>query len=72
MHKKGVDLTAAQRRQLAKARGDRTQVEVAKAIGVTSQHLCQMESGKKQPSFQALRLWSEAVGLKLQLTMTKS
>jgi transcriptional regulator with XRE-family HTH domain len=71
MHPKGITLTVAQRRQLKTARAKRTQTEIAEAIGVSSQHLCQMESGKRSPSFETLKVWSKTVGLTLRLTLAK-
>ena len=63
----GITLTKAQRTKLTKARGDRTQVEVAAAIGVSSQHVNQLESGKKRPSFELLAKWAKAVGLRARV-----
>lgn len=66
---RGITLTSEQRATLTKARGHRPQTEIAAAIGVTSQHLNQLERGKKRPSLELLAAWAKLVGLSARLVL---
>lgn len=65
-----IALTAAQRRHLVQARGQRPQTEVAARLGVTSQFLNMLERGKKTPTPERLADWAREVGLEATISVS--
>lgn len=47
------------RQELIKARGNRTQAEVAKALGITQKYLSKIELGQRTPSANLLARFAE-------------
>lgn len=64
---KGVDTE-----QLRKARGLRSQSEVAKQVGVTRQQICQYESGASAPSLRVLLRLSNLYGVGVEKLVDKN
>ena len=65
----GFPLTASQRRLLVKARGDLTQVEVARRVGCRSQTLNQIERGRKRPSEKLLKRLCKELGIDVRVKL---
>ena len=65
----GFPLTASQRRLLVKARGDLTQVEVARRVGGRSQTLKQIERGRKLPSEKLLKRLCKVLGIDVRVKL---
>ncbi len=64
-----ITLTAAHRRQLVRARGERPQSEIAGKLGVSSQFVNMLERGKKTPTPERLVAWARAVGLRATISV---
>ena len=65
----GIPLTASQRRLLVTARGDLTQVEVARRAGCRSQTLNQIERGRKLPSEKLLKRLCKELGIDVRVKL---
>jgi len=55
----------ATRLRIERARIDKTQADVAKAVGITASMLCQYESGERIPTLQTLGLLADFYGTSL-------